>query len=105
MAAEGIAPGRARRAWLDTLGGQALALIGAFAFAAAAGSIIIVAYGENPLFVYRVVWEFSTARVSDVARVFAIATPLIFSGLAVAVAFRAGLFNIGVEGQYRVGMA
>jgi simple sugar transport system permease protein len=37
--------------------------------------------------------------------VLAIATPLIFSGLAVAVAFKAGLFNIGVEGQYRVGMA
>ena len=31
------------------------------------------------------------------------ATPLIFAGLAVAVGFRAGLFNIGVEGQLYVG--
>jgi simple sugar transport system permease protein len=31
------------------------------------------------------------------------ATPLIFAGLAVAIAFKAGLFNIGVEGQYAIG--
>ena len=31
------------------------------------------------------------------------ATPLIFTGLSIAVAFRAGLFNIGAEGQYYVG--
>jgi simple sugar transport system permease protein len=31
------------------------------------------------------------------------ATPLILTGLAVAVGFRAGLFNIGAEGQYLIG--
>ncbi len=31
------------------------------------------------------------------------ATPLIFTGLSIAVAFKAGLFNIGAEGQYYVG--
>lgn len=31
-------------------------------------------------------------------------TPLIFTGLANAVAFRCGLFNIGVEGQFIIGM-
>ena len=31
------------------------------------------------------------------------ATPLIFTGLSVSVAFRAGLFNIGAEGQLTVG--
>ena len=33
------------------------------------------------------------------------ATPLILTGLAVAVAFRAGVFNIGAEGQFVVGAA
>ena len=33
-----------------------------------------------------------------------IATPLIFSALAVSVCFKGGLFNIGVEGQFLVGM-
>jgi simple sugar transport system permease protein len=32
-----------------------------------------------------------------------IATPYVFAGLAVALSFRAGLFNIGAEGQYFVG--
>ena len=105
MATEALPAARTRPAWVDELVGQGLALLGAFAFAGLVGSIIIIAYGESPLFVYRVVWEFSTARVGDVARVLAIATPLVFSGLAVAVAFRAGLFNIGVEGQYKVAMA
>ena len=36
--------------------------------------------------------------------VISIATPLIFSALAVAVCFKGGMFNIGVEGQYLVGM-
>lgn len=33
------------------------------------------------------------------------ATPLILTGLAVAIAFRAGVFNIGAEGQFIVGAA
>src|SRR3954468_21223158 len=33
------------------------------------------------------------------------ATPLILTGLAVAIAFRAGVFNIGAEGQFVVGAA
>ncbi|MGH2663716.1 MAG: ABC transporter permease [Actinomycetota bacterium] len=98
-------PVRVRAPWVDALRGQALALLGAFLFAAVVGSIIIAAYGENPLDVYATVWEFSTRRASDFARMLAIATPLIFSGLAVAVCFKAGLFNIGVEGQYKVGLA
>jgi len=31
------------------------------------------------------------------------ATPLIFTGLSVAIAFHAGLFNIGAEGQLTLG--
>ncbi len=96
---------RVRAPWVDSVRGQVLALLGAFVFAAIVGSIIIGAYGENPLDVYATVWEFSTRQASDFARMLSIATPLIFSGLAVAVCFRAGLFNIGVEGQYKVAMA
>jgi ABC-type uncharacterized transport system permease subunit len=99
------APKRTLPPWWDAVTGQLLALVGAFAFAGIVGSIIIVAYGEDPLNIYRTIWVFSTAEFSDVARVLEIATPLIFSGLAVAVAFKAGMFNIGVEGQYIVAMA
>lgn len=95
---------RARAAWVDALTGQVLAVVAAFLFAGLVGGAIIAAYGESPLRVYGIVIDFSTARFQDVARVLERATPLIFSGLAVAVAFRAGMFNIGVEGQYYVGM-
>jgi simple sugar transport system permease protein len=95
---------RIRRPWAQKLLVQSIAVAVAFLFAGLVGSVIILAYGESPGFVYSTLWQFSTARVSDVARVLEQATPLIFSALAVAVAFKAGMFNIGVEGQYIVGM-
>ena len=96
---------RARPAWVERIGTQVLAVLGAALFAGVAGAIIIALYDESPLNVYGTVWNFSTARPQDFARVLENATPLIYSGLAVAVAFKAGMFNIGVEGQYIVGMA
>jgi ABC-type uncharacterized transport system permease subunit len=95
---------RSRPAWVDALITQGVALVAAFLFAGVVGGIIIAAFGESPLVIYSTVWQFGTARAEDFARVLEISTSLIFSALAVAVAFRAGMFNIGVEGQYIVGM-
>jgi ABC-type uncharacterized transport system permease subunit len=105
MASDAAVPRpRTRPPWVEALSAQLLALVAAFAFAGLAAAIIILIYGENPVFVYRVIWAFSTAQASDIGKVLENATPLIFSGLAVAVAFKAGMFNIGVEGQYIVAM-
>jgi ABC-type uncharacterized transport system permease subunit len=104
MAATAASVPRTRPEWIDTLITQVLAVAGAFLFAGVVGAIIIMLYGESPFFVYSTIWQFSTARPQDFAKVLENATPLIFSGLAVAVAFKAGMFNIGVEGQYIVGM-
>jgi general nucleoside transport system permease protein len=104
MAEATQSPARSRPAWVDALITQGVALVAAFVFAAVVGGIIISAFGENPLTIYSTVWQFGTARTQDFARVLEIATSLTFSALAVAVAFRAGMFNIGVEGQYIVGM-
>ena len=93
-----------RPPWVNTFTIQLLALGGALLFAAVVGGIIIVSFGESPFNVYRVLWVFSTSRLSDVGKVLENATPLIYSALAVAVAFKAGMFNIGVEGQYFVAM-
>jgi general nucleoside transport system permease protein len=90
--------------WVEALRLPVLAFGSAFAVAGLIGSLIILAYDENPLEVYETIWNFSTSRPEDFARVLVYATPLIFSALAVAVAFKAGMFNIGVEGQYIVGM-
>lgn len=108
MASEGLAAraplARSRPAWLESLLGQLLALLGALGIALLAGSLLIFAYGENPLTVYSAILDASVGSVDGMGYVLAIATPLIFSALAVAICFKGGLFNIGVEGQYLVAM-
>jgi simple sugar transport system permease protein len=102
----GIEAGAARHRpeWLETLGGQLLALLLSLLIALGLGSILIVAYGESPATVYGSIFRFSLGSKDGVGYVLAIATPLIFSALAVAVCFKGGMFNIGVEGQYFIGM-
>jgi simple sugar transport system permease protein len=108
MAAQGmaapVAAPRARPAWLETFVGQSLALLASFGIALLLGSFLIVGYGENPIDVYRSIFDASLGTTDGIGYVLAIATPLIFSALAVSVCFKGGLFNIGVEGQYLVAM-
>jgi ABC-type uncharacterized transport system permease subunit len=48
-------------------------------------------------------WDYGLLNRDSVAYILSRATPFIFAGLATAIAFKAGLFNIGVEGQYAIG--
>lgn len=50
------------------------------------------------------IWKGSFGEPRQLIETFVFTTPLIFTGLAHAVAFRTGLFNIGVEGQFVIGM-
>ena len=43
------------------------------------------------------------AAIRPITETLVAATPLIFAGLAVAISFRSGVFNIGVEGQFVLG--
>ena len=82
---------------------QILAPFLAIGFGALVASGIILAIGQNPLEVYGLMVRFSLTRSDSIAAILFKATPLIFAGLAVALSFRANLWNIGVEGQYYVG--
>ena len=93
-----------RSAWIEGLVGQLLALAASLGIAVLAGSLLIFAYGESPLQVYSSILNASMGSADGIGYVLAIATPLIFAALAVAVCFKGGLFNIGVEGQYLVAM-
>ncbi len=108
MSAEGhaapIGATRTRPAWLESFAGQFLALLASFGIALLAGSLLIIAYGENPIDVYASIFDASLGSADGIGYVLAIATPLIFAALAVSVCFKGGLFNIGVEGQYLVAM-
>ena len=82
-----------------------LAIAGfALGVALAAGSALILASGLSPLRVWGALVGRTLSSEYGVAQVLFKATPLILTGLAVAVALRVGLFNIGVEGQMVAGM-
>ena len=59
--------------------------------------------GENPWHVFIVLGKGAFGSGYDFGMTLFYATPLIFTGLSVAVAFHAGLFNIGAEGQLTMG--
>jgi ABC-type uncharacterized transport system permease subunit len=67
------------------------------------GAVIILLTGNNPIIAYASLVEGAFGDPLALGRTLLYTTPLIFTGLAVAVAFRAGLFNIGGEGQIFVG--
>lgn len=66
------------------------------------GGIIILILGDNPLTAYGWLLSSSFGSIKDIGWTLHYATPLIFTGLAVAIAFRCGLLNIGAEGQLYV---
>ncbi|KOG90955.1 sugar ABC transporter permease, partial [Streptomyces varsoviensis] len=64
-------------------------------------SVIIAATGKDPLHAYQVMVDFGSKSDSQVW-IINKATPYYLSALAVAIGFRMNLFNIGVDGQYRI---
>lgn len=67
------------------------------------GGLVIWAAGGNPFAAYKGLLQgaFGTTKAWSETAIWA--TPYIFAGLAVALAFRGGLFNIGAEGQLAFG--
>jgi general nucleoside transport system permease protein len=83
------------------------------------GGLVVLATGEDPISTYKAIfdgtglqWLFPWVTGDDRAlaainlqQTLLLTCPLILTGLAVALAFRAGLFNIGGQGQYIAGSA
>jgi len=72
-----------------------VAVVAAFVVAA----LLILAIGDNPLIAYQLLFGAALSWPDGIGYTLFYATPLIFTGLAVLVAFRCGLLNIGAEGQ------
>jgi general nucleoside transport system permease protein len=75
----------------------------AVVFGLAAGLLVTAIAGENPMHVLGVLAKGSFGSLYDIGMTLFYATPLIFTGLSVAIAFHSGLFNIGSEGQLTLG--
>jgi simple sugar transport system permease protein len=81
------------------------------------GGLVMLVTGKDPIATYEAIWKGTGLQwffpwtsgadrdlaASNLQQTLIITTPLILTGLAVAFAFRAGLFNIGGNGQYIVG--
>ena len=92
--------------------------LAATALAFFVGGLVVVATGHNPLSTYVAVFEGTglnwlfpwldeverRAAARDLQQTLIVTTPLILTALAVAFAFRCGMFNIGGQGQYWVGL-
>lgn len=75
----------------------------AIVLALAVGGLVIVAIGENPFAAYWALLRGMFGTFDRTAASLGRSTPFIGAALAVAFAFRAGLFNIGAEGQLLIG--
>ena len=79
-----------------------LPLLGLFV-GLALGMLLVAAIGESPVKVMMVILKSAFGSRYDLGLTLYYTTPLIFTGLSVALAFHAGLFNVGAEGQLALG--
>jgi ABC-type uncharacterized transport system permease subunit len=88
---------------LSRAAAAALVPVLAVVTALALGAVVITVTGGDALLAYRGLYEGALGRPESVSESLVWSTPYILGGLAVALAFKAGLFNIGAEGQIGVG--
>ena len=86
-------------AWADVVLVPALAVVAAFG----AGGLVVAAIGVDPWNALRELVQGSLGSGEGLGFTLYYATDFIFTGLAVALAFQGGLFNIGAEGQAYLG--
>lgn len=67
------------------------------------GSMVILASDKSPVEAYSAMFFGAFGGWRQIGETLLRATPLVFTGLAVSYGFRAGLFNIGAEGQLFLG--
>ena len=77
--------------------------IGSVVVAFVVMAVVLVATGHNPVHTYRRLFDAAFVGSAAWTTRSRSATPLLFTGLAAAVAFRMNLFNIGAEGQLYIG--
>jgi general nucleoside transport system permease protein len=92
--------GTSRRARLEE---ALLPPVFAFVLAMVVGDVLILLFGQSPGAVYRLLLEGTWGNAYGLGQVLYKATTLTFTGLAFALAARAGLFNIGGESQLAAG--
>jgi simple sugar transport system permease protein len=86
-------------AWADAVLVPLISIL----LAALLSALVILAIGENPITAFQMMVEGALMKSSGWGYTLFYATNFMFTGLAVAVAFHARMFNIGGEGQALIG--
>lgn len=86
---------------VDWVGAIAAAM--PFVVALVFGAIVLVITGRDPLEVYGLMLDEGFGGPEEIAATLSAATPILFCAVATAISFRAGLFNMGVEGAFFLG--
>jgi ABC-type uncharacterized transport system permease subunit len=89
--------------WKNALSSTILVPLLAVLTALVVGALVIAAVGGDPIAAYLGLAEGAFGSAKGLSETAVWATPYIFAGLAVALAFKGGLFNIGAEGQLAFG--
>ena len=104
--------------WFGSRAGGVLVPLAATLLAFLIGGLVVLVTGKNPLSAYQAIFEGTglnwffpwltelerNAAARDLQQTLIVMTPLMMTAAAVAFAFRCGLFNIGGQGQYWVGL-
>jgi ABC-type uncharacterized transport system permease subunit len=111
--------------WFATRAGGVIVPFMAAVLAFFVAGLVVVATGHSPFGAYKAIfegtgltwfwpefsysapwtwWELTGPEANDLQQTLLITTPLILTALAVAFAFRCGMFNIGGQGQYWIGL-
>src|SRR5256884_1192397 len=104
-------PGSNFLAWIRRTGVSIAGPVFAVVLAMVAGGIVIMITSSGSLSdrfsaaisAYQALYQGSFGSLQSISFTLVIVGPLIFAGISVAIAYRAGLFNIGAEGQLAVG--
>ncbi len=92
---------RALSGWLDL--SPLLVIVYALLCAMVIGGLVMLATGANPFVAYWALIRGAVGGPTQIANSIARSTPYIGASLAIAFALKAGLFNIGAEGQILIG--
>lgn len=97
-----VQPGR-RSEWRASVLTGVLPPLVAILIALVAADLLIIFYGQQPSAVWKLLLEGTWGNGYGLGQVLYKATTLTFTGLAVSIGLRAGLFNIGAESQLAAG--
>ena len=88
---------------MRSLAARVLPSAGALLAALVVSALVIAASGKSPLLAFGALVDGAFGSLDSLSEVGVKATPLLLAGLAIAVSFQSGLWNIGAEGQLLMG--